>query len=714
MAKQDLHLTRNIGIMAHIDAGKTTTSERILFYTGLTHKIGEVHDGAATMDWMAQEQERGITITSAATTTFWNWNGNKYKINLIDTPGHVDFTAEVERSLRVLDGAVAAYCAVGGVEPQSETVWRQADKYNVPRIGYVNKMDRSGADFFEVVRQMKDVLGAKAVPVVIPIGAEENFKGVVDLVKMKAILWHDETMGAEYTVEEIPADLVDEAQEWRDKMLETVAEYDETLMEKFFDDPASITEEEILTALRAATVSMEITPMLCGSSFKNKGVQTLLDYVCAFLPSPLDTPNVVGTNPETGEEEDRKPSEDEKTSALAFKIATDPYVGRLTFIRVYSGKVEAGSYIYNTRSGKKERVSRLFQMHSNHQNPVEVIGAGDIGAGVGFKDIRTGDTLCDEDAPIVLESMDFPDPVIGIAVEPKTQKDLDKLSNGLAKLAEEDPTFTVRTDEQSGQTVISGMGELHLDIIIDRLKREFKVECNQGKPQVNYKEAITKTVNLREVYKKQSGGRGKFADIIVNVGPIDEDFEGTGLQFINSVTGGNIPKEFIPAVQKGFESAMKNGILGGFPMDSLKVELVDGSFHPVDSDQLSFEICAIQAYKNACAQAKPVLMEPIMKLEVVTPEENMGDVIGDLNKRRGQVEGMDTSRSGARIVKAMVPLGEMFGYVTALRTITSGRATSSMTYDHHAPVSSSIAKAVLEEIKGRVDLGGRRIIKKLF
>ena len=704
MAKQDLHLTRNIGIMAHIDAGKTTTSERILFYTGLTHKIGEVHDGAATMDWMAQEQERGITITSAATTTFWNWNGNKYKINLIDTPGHVDFTAEVERSLRVLDGAVAAYCAVGGVEPQSETVWRQADKYNVPRIGYVNKMDRSGADFFEVVRQMKDVLGAKAVPVVIPIGAEENFKGVVDLVKMKAILWHDETMGAEYSVEEIPADLVDEAQEWRDKMLETVAEYDEALMEKFFDDPASITEEEILAGLRAATVSMEITPMLCGSSFKNKGVQTLLDYVCAFLPSPLDTPNVVGTNPETGEEEDRKPSEDEKTSALAFKIATDPYVGRLTFIRVYSGKVEAGSYIYNTRSGKKERVSRLFQMHSNHQNPVEIIGAGDIGAGVGFKDIRTGDTLCDEDAPIVLESMDFPDPVIGIAVEPKTQKDLDKLSNGLAKLAEEDTTFTVRTDEQSGQTVISGMGELHLDIIIDRLKREFKVECNQGKPQVNYKEAITKTVNLREVYKKQSGGRGKFADIIVNVGPIDDDFEGTGLQFINSVTGGNIPKEFIPAVQKGFESAMKNGILGGFPMDSLKVELVDGSFHPVDSDQLSFEICAIQAYKNACAQAKPVLMEPIMKLEVVTPEENMGDVIGDLNKRRGQVEGMDTSRSGARIVKAMVPLGEMFGYVTALRTITSGRATSSMTYDHHAPVSSSIAKAVLEEIKGRVDL----------
>ena len=704
MAKQDLHLTRNIGIMAHIDAGKTTTSERILFYTGLTHKIGEVHDGAATMDWMAQEQERGITITSAATTTRWKWNGQTYKINLIDTPGHVDFTAEVERSLRVLDGAVAAYCAVGGVEPQSETVWRQADKYNVPRMGYVNKMDRSGADIFEVVRQMKDVLGANPCPVVIPIGAEENFKGVVDLIKMKAILWHDETMGADYSVEEIPADLQAEAEEWRDKMLEKVAEFDDELMNKYFDDPSTITEEEILRALRAATVAMEVTPMLCGSSFKNKGVQTLLDYVCAFLPSPLDTPNVVGTNPDTGAEEDRKPSEEEKTSALAFKIATDPYVGRLTFIRVYSGKVEAGSYIYNSRSGKKERVSRLFQMHSNHQNPVEVIGAGDIGAGVGFKDIRTGDTLCDEDAPIVLESMDFPDPVIGIAVEPKTQKDLDKLSNGLAKLAEEDPTFTVKTDEQTGQTVISGMGELHLDIIIDRLKREFKVECNQGKPQVNYKEAITKTVNLREVYKKQSGGRGKFADIIVNVGPVDEDYKEGGLQFENKVTGGNIPKEFIPSVQKGFESAMKNGILGGFPMDSLKVELLDGSFHPVDSDQLSFEICALQAYKSACAQAKPVLMEPIMKLEVVTPEENMGDVIGDLNKRRGQVEGMDTSRSGARIVKAMVPLAEMFGYVTALRTITSGRATSSMTYDHHAPVSSSIAKAVLEEIKGRTDL----------
>ena len=704
MAKRDLHLTRNIGIMAHIDAGKTTTSERILFYTGLTHKIGEVHDGAATMDWMEQEQERGITITSAATTTFWNYDGNKYKINLIDTPGHVDFTAEVERSLRVLDGAVAAYCAVGGVEPQSETVWRQADKYNVPRIGYVNKMDRSGADFFEVVRQMKDVLGANPCPVVIPIGAEESFKGVVDLIKMKAILWHDETMGADYDVEEIPANLQAEAEEWREKMLEKIAEYDDALMEKFFDDPSTITEEEILRGLRAATLKMDIVPMLCGSSFKNKGVQKLLDYVCAFLPSPLDTPNIIGTNPNTGAEEDRKPEEDEKTSALAFKIATDPYVGRLTFFRVYSGKVEAGSYIFNTRSGKKERVSRLFQMHSNKQNPVEVISAGDIGAGVGFKDIRTGDTLCDEDAPIVLESMDFPEPVIGIAVEPKTQKDMDKLYNGLAKLAEEDPTFTVRTDEQSGQTVISGMGELHLDIIIDRLKREFKVECNQGKPQVNYKEAITKTVNLREVYKKQSGGRGKFADIIVNVGPIDEDYKEGGLQFINEVTGGNIPKEFIPAVQKGFQGAMKNGVLAGFPMDSLKVTLLDGSFHPVDSDQLSFEICAIQAYKNACSKAGPVLMEPIMKLEVVTPEENMGDVIGDLNKRRGQVEGMESSRSGARIVKAMVPLAEMFGYVTALRTITSGRATSSMTYDHHAQVSTSIAKAVLEEVKGRTDL----------
>ena len=704
MAKQDLHLTRNIGIMAHIDAGKTTTSERILFYTGKTHKIGEVHDGAATMDWMAQEQERGITITSAATTCSWNWNNNSYKINLIDTPGHVDFTAEVERSLRVLDGAVATYSAADGVQPQSETVWRQADKYNVPRIGYVNKMDRSGADFFETVRQMKDLLGANPVPVQIPIGAEENFRGVVDLIKMKAILWHDETMGADYDIEDVPAELVDEAQEWRDKMLEEASNFDEDLMTKYFDDPSTITEEEIIAALRKGTVSMEITPMLLGSSYKNKGVQPLLDYVCAFLPSPMDAVNIVGTNPDTGEEEDRKPSEDEPTSALAFKIATDPYMGRLVFFRVYSGKIAAGSYIYNSRSGKKERISRLFQMNSNKEIPMESIDAGDIGAGVGFKDIHTGDTLCDEAHPIVLESMDFPDPVIGIAVEPKTQKDMDKLSLGLQKLAEEDPTFTVRTDEQSGQTIISGMGELHLDIIIDRLKREFKVECNQGKPQVNYKEAITKTVNLREVYKKQSGGRGQFADIIVNVGPVDEDFKEGGLQFVNKVTGGNIPKEFIPSVQKGFESAMKAGVLGGFPLDSLKVELLDGSFHPVDSDQLSFEVAALQAYKNSCAQAGPVLMEPIMALEVVTPEENMGDVIGDLNKRRGQVEGMESSRSGARIVKAKVPLAEMFGYVTALRTITSGRATSSMTYHHHAPLSSSIARAVLEEINGRVDL----------
>ena len=704
MAKHDLHLTRNIGIMAHIDAGKTTTSERILFYTGKTHKIGEVHEGAATMDWMAQEQERGITITSAATTCYWKWNDKTYKFNLIDTPGHVDFTAEVERSLRVLDGAVATYCAVGGVQPQSETVWRQADKYNVPRIAYVNKMDRSGADFFEVVRQMKDILGANPCVVAIPIGAEEKFKGIVDLIQMKAIYWHDETMGADYSVEEIPAELQAEAEEWRGKMLETAAECDEALMEKFFEDPDSLTNEEIIAAIRKGTLSMDIVPMTCGSSFKNKGVQYLLDYVCMFLPSPLDTPAVIGTDPDSGEEASRKPSVEEKTSALAFKIATDPYVGRLTFFRVYSGKIEAGSYIYNTRSGKKERVSRLFQMHSNNQNPEEVIEAGDIGAAVGFKDIRTGDTLCDEDAPIVLESMDFPDTVISIAVEPKTQKDMDKLSVGLAKLAEEDPTFTVRTDEQSGQTVISGMGELHLDIIIDRLKREFKVECNQGKPQVNYKEAITETVNLREVYKKQTGGRGKFADIIVNVGPVDEDYKEGGLQFINSVTGGNIPKEYIPSVQKGFENAMKSGVLGGYPLDSLKVELLDGSFHPVDSDQLSFEVAALNAYKNACAKAHPVLMEPIMALEVVTPEENMGDVIGDLNKRRGQVEGMESGRSGGRIIKAKVPLAEMFGYVTTLRTITSGRATSSMQYDHHAPLSASITRTVLEEVNGRVDL----------
>ena len=703
-ADEQLKYTRNIGIMAHIDAGKTTTSERILFYTGLTHKIGEVHDGAATMDWMGQGQERGITITSAATTTFWNYANDKYKINLIDTPGHVDFTVEVERSLRILDGAVAAFCAVGGVEPQSETVWRQADKYNVPRIGYVNKMDRSGANFFEVVRQVKDVLGANPCPIQIPIGAEETFKGVIDLVIMKAILWHDETMGAEYSVEEIPADLKDEAEEWRDKMLEVLAECDDALMEKYFDDPATITEDEIRVAIRKGTIAMQINPMICGSSFKNKGVQTLLNAVCAYLPSPADAEAIEGTDPRDPDTVVvRKPLFEEPLTALAFKIATDPYVGRLCFFRVYSGSLLAGSYVYNTRSGKKERISRLFQMHSNKQNPMEAIGCGDIGAGVGFKDIRTGDTLCDEAHPITLESMEFPDPVIGIAVEPKTQKDLDKLGMGLAKLAEEDPTFRVQTNEETGQTVISGMGELHLDIIVDRLRREFKVECNQGKPQVTYKEAITKSVELREVYKKQSGGRGKFADIIVRIEPADESFEGT-LQFIDEVKGGNIPKEFIPSVQKGFEKAMKNGILAGYPLDKLKVTLIDGSFHPVDSDQLSFEICAIQAFKSASEKAGPALMEPIMQMEVVTPEESMGDVIGDLNKRRGQVEGMETSRTGARVVKAKVPLAETFGYVTALRTITSGRATSSMQFSHYAQVSSSIAKQVLTEVQGRADL----------
>ena len=703
MANRDLHLTRNIGIMAHIDAGKTTTSERILFYTGKTHKIGEVHDGAATMDWMAQEQERGITITSAATTCNWNYQGNSYKINLIDTPGHVDFTAEVERSLRVLDGAVATYSAADGVQPQSETVWRQADKYNVPRIGYVNKMDRSGADFFETVQQMKDILGANPCPVQIPIGAEENFKGVVDLIKMKAILWHDETMGAEYDVEEIPADLVDEAQEWRDKMLESAASFDDELMELYLEGK-DIPEDKLIAAIRKGTISMELTPMVLGSSYKNKGVQPLLDYVCAFLPSPLDTEAIVGTNPDTDEEEDRKPSEDAPTSALAFKIATDPFMGRLVFFRVYSGKVVAGSYVYNPRSGKKERISRLFQMNSNKEIPMETIDAGDIGAGVGFKDIRTGDTLCDEAHPIVLESMTFPDTVISIAVEPKSQADIAKLDNGLAKLAEEDPTFTVRTDEQSGQTIISGMGELHLDIIIDRLKREFKVECNQGKPQVNDKEAISSTAQSRETYKKQSGGRGKFACIDVTIAPKDEDYTEGDLQFINEVKGGNVPKEFIPSVEKGFKDCLKNGVLGGFPMTGLKVTLTDGSFHPVDSDQLSFELVAHQAFKVLCPKAKPVLMEPIMKVEVVTPEENMGDVIGDLNKRRGMVQGMEEARSGARIVKAMVPLAEMFGYVTALRTITSGRATSSMEYDHHEALSTSIAKTVLEEVKGHSEL----------
>ena len=665
MANRDLHLTRNIGIMAHIDAGKTTTSERILFYTGKTHKIGEVHDGAATMDWMAQEQERGITITSAATTCNWNYDGKSYKINLIDTPGHVDFTAEVERSLRVLDGAVATYSAADGVQPQSETVWRQADKYNVPRIGYVNKMDRSGANFFETVQQMKDILGANPIAIQIPIGAEENFKGVVDLIKMKAILWHDETMGAEYDVEEIPAELADEAAEWREKLVEGAANFDDEVMELYLEGK-EISEEMLLRAIRKGCIAMECCPMLLGSSYKNKGVQPLLDYVCAFLPSPVDTQAIVGTNPDTDEEEDRKPS--------------DP------------------------RSGKRERISRLFQMNSKQEIPMESIDAGDIGAGVGFKDIRTGDTLCDEKAPIVLESMTFPDTVISIAVEPKSQADVAKMDNGLAKLAEEDPTFTVRTDEQSGQTIISGMGELHLDIIIDRLKREFKVECNQGKPQVNYKEAITRSAQSRETYKKQSGGRGKFACIDVTIGPKDEDYTEGDLQFINEVKGGNVPKEFIPSVQKGFADCLSNGVLGGFPMTGLKVTLTDGSFHPVDSDQLSFELVAHQAFKVLCPKAGPVLMEPIMKVEVVTPEENMGDVIGDLNKRRGLVQGMEEARSGARIVKAMVPLAEMFGYVTALRTITSGRATSSMEYDHHAALSTSIAKEVLEEVHGHAEL----------
>lgn len=702
--KTHLELTRNIGIMAHIDAGKTTTSERILFYTGLTHKIGEVHDGAATMDWMEQEQERGITITSAATTAFWNYNGQQHKINLIDTPGHVDFTVEVERSLRVLDGTVAAFCAVSGVQPQSETVWRQADKYNVPRIAYVNKMDRSGANFYEVVRQLKDMLGANAVPIQVPIGAEETFMGAVDLITMKAIVWNDESMGAKYDIEEIPASVMDDAVEWREKLLESLAEVDETLMEKFFDDPSSITEDEIRAAIRKGTVTMQINPVMCGSSFKNKGVQTLLDAVCAYLPSPLDNPEVIGTNPEDDTiEVKRMVDEDEPLCALAFKIATDPYVGRLCFFRVYSGHLDAGSYVYNSRSGKKERISRLFQMHSNKQNPMETIHVGDIGAGVGFKDIRTGDTLCVEEAPITLESIDFPDPVIGIAVEPKSQKDMDKLGIGLSKLAEEDPTFTVKTNEDTGQTVISGMGELHLEIIIDRLKREFKVECNQGRPQVSYKEAISQPVEMREVYKRQTGGRGKFADIIFRMEPADADFEGS-LQFVDEVKGGNIPREYIPSVQKGFERAMKSGILAGYPIDRLKVTLLDGSFHPVDSDQLSFEVAAMQGFKHASEKAAPILLEPIMQVEVVTPEESMGDVIGDLNKRRGQVEGMESHRNGARIVKAKTPLSEMFGYVTALRTITSGRATSTMTFSHFEEMSTSIAKAVLEEVDGRADL----------
>ncbi|MBP3663440.1 MAG: elongation factor G [Bacteroidales bacterium] len=692
---RDLKFTRNIGIMAHIDAGKTTTSERILYYTGKTHKIGEVHEGGATMDWMVQEQERGITITSAATTAFWNYNGDQYQINLIDTPGHVDFTVEVERSLRVLDGTVATFCAVGRVQPQSETVWRQADKYGVPKIAYVNKMDRVGADFFAVIDEMKEKLGARAVPICIPIGAEDKFDGIIDLVAMKAMIYdHNSDALVNYQVTDIPEKYVDEANMWREKLVEAAAEYDENLMEKFFEDPDSISEEEVIAALRKATIDMAIVPACCGSSFKNKGVQFLLNAVMRYLPSPLDKGAVKGTNPNTGDDEVREPSAKEPFAALVFKIATDPFVGRLAFMRAYSGKLDAGSYVLNTRTGKKERVSRLFQMHSNKQNPIEFVEAGDICAAVGFKDLRTGDTICFEQAPITLESMEFPDPVIGLAVEPKTQKDLDKLGIALAKLAEEDPTFTVKTDHDTGQTVISGMGELHLDIIVDRLRREFGVDINQGAPQVNYKEAITQTIQHREVFKKQTGGRGKFADIIVEIGPADEGV--TGLQFIDEVKGGNVPKEFIPSVEKGFKSAMSNGVLAGYEVPSLKVTLKDGSFHPVDSDQLSFELAARLAFRHACPKAKPVLLEPIMSLEVVTPEDYMGDIVGDLNRRRGQINAMD-STLGARIVKAYVPLAEQFGYVTILRTISSGRATSTMTFHHYAEVPAGLAKEVIEK-----------------
>jgi elongation factor G len=702
MAKQDLNYTRNIGIMAHIDAGKTTVSERILFYTGLTHRIGEVHDGAATMDWMEQEQERGITITAAATTTFWKYKDVEHKINIIDTPGHVDFTVEVERSLRVLDGSVALFCAVGGVEAQSETVWRQAEKYGVPRIAFVNKMDRSGADFFKVYGEIKEKLGANPVPIQIPIGAEEKFEGVIDLIEMKAVRWYEDAdKGTNYFLEDIPADLAELAEEWRGKLVESVAEVDDALLERYFDDPESITKEEMLDVIRKATISGVIIPMMCGSAFKNKGVQRLLDSVCAFLPSPLDNGHVTGINPWTDKEETRNADVDEPLAGLAFKIATDPFVGRLAFIRIYSGRINGGDTVLNTRTGKKERISRLYQMHSNKQNPKDFIEAGDICAAVGFKDIRTGDTLCDLKHPIVLESMDFPEPVIGIAIEPKSQKDIDKLSQGLSKLAEEDPTFQVNTDPDSGQTVIRGMGELHLEILVDRLRREFKVECNQGAPQVAYKEAISQVVELREVFKKQSGGRGKFADIIVKIEPADKGV--SGLQFIDLVKGGRIPKEFIPPVQKGFESALLNGPLAGFPVDSLKVSLLDGSFHAVDSDQLSFEICARQAFKSAASKAGPKLLEPIMKVEIVTPEEYMGDIIGDLNRRRGEVSGME-SKGGAKVINAKVPLAEQFGYVTVLRTLSSGRATSSMEFSHYQEVPKALAEKVLENIKGRTDL----------
>ena len=699
---RDLRFTRNIGIMAHIDAGKTTTSERILFYTGKTHKIGEVHEGGATMDWMVQEQERGITITSAATTAFWNYRGNQYQINLIDTPGHVDFTVEVERSLRVLDGTIATFCAVGRVQPQSETVWRQADKYRVPKIAYVNKMDRVGADFLAVVAEMKEKLGANAVPIALPIGAEDKFQGIVDLIAMKGYFYDQESKDlVNYEVRDIPANMLAECEEWRGKLIESAAEYDEALMEKFFDDPDSITEDEIIAALRKATIDMAIVPITCGSSFKNKGVQFLLDAVMRYLPSPLDKGQVEGTNPNTNEAEVRKFNIKEPFCALVFKIATDPFVGRLAFMRAYSGKLDAGSYVLNTRSGKKERISRLLQMHSNKQNPIEFVEAGDICAAVGFKELRTGDTVCIESNPIVLEQMTFPDPVIGLAVEPKTQKDLDKLGIALGKLAEEDPTFTVKADHETGQTVISGMGELHLDIIVDRLRREFGVEINQGAPQVNYKEAIRSTVQHREVFKKQSGGKGKFADIIVEIGPADEGV--TGLQFIDEVKGGNVPKEFIPAVEKGFKSAMANGVLAGYEVTSLKVILKDGSFHPVDSDALSFEIAARQAFRKALPKATPVIMEPIMALEVVTPEDYMGDIIGDLNKRRGQITSMDAN-GNARVVKANVPLSEQFGYVTILRTISSGRATSTMQFSHYADLSATLAKEVIEK-SGNKKLG---------
>ena len=699
---RDLKYTRNIGIMAHIDAGKTTTSERILFYTGKTHKIGETHEGAATMDWMAQEQERGITITSAATTAFWNYKGNQYQINLIDTPGHVDFTVEVERSLRVLDGAVATFCAVGGVEPQSETVWRQADKYNVPRIGYVNKMDRTGADFYAVCSQIKEHFGTTALPVVLPIGSEDKFEGLIDLIYNNAIYYYDDkTVRDNFELKEIPEKMKEEAAEWRAKLIEEVAATDDALMEKFFEDPDSITPDELIAAIRTATMNMTLVPMMCGSSFHNKGVQKLLDYIMAFLPSPLDVPAVEGTNPKTEEVETRNATVNDPFCGLAFKIATDPFVGRLAFVRVYSGALDAGSYVLNARSGKRERISRIYQMHANKQNPIERVEAGDICAAVGFKEIRTGDTLTAENAPLVLEQMTFPEPVIGLAVEPKTQKDLDKLGIALAKLAEEDPTFTVRTDEESGQTIISGMGELHLDIIVDRLRREFGVEINQGAPQVNYKEALTQTVQHREVFKKQTGGRGKFADIIFEIGPAEEGK--VGLTFVDEVKGGNVPKEFIPAVQKGFESAMANGALAGYTIDSMKVTLKDGSFHPVDSDQLSFEICARNGFRQAAPKAGSVIMEPVMSVEVVTPEENMGDIIGDLNKRRGQIQGME-SKGTARVVKAKVPLSEMFGYVTVLRTISSGRATSSMEFSHFEEVPANLAKEIIEKSGKRKDL----------